>query len=61
MSRSLFLTVCSVLLSCSVTAAAVLTPSTAENRKPMALLLLGSFFVANPALLVAASHCAEND
>jgi|TARA_Y100000022_G_scaffold39419_1_gene32458 hypothetical protein len=61
MSRSLFLVVCSVLLCCSVTAAAVLTPSTAENRKPIGLLLLGSFFFANPALLVAASHCAEND
>lgn len=60
MSRSLFLIVCSVLLCGSVTTAAVLTPSTAENRKPMAFLLLGTFFAANPALLVAASRCAED-
>lgn len=58
-TRSLALTAASVALTLSVTALAVLTPSTEDNRKPMAALILGTFFVASPALLIAAGRASD--
>ena len=58
-TRSLALTAASVALTLSVTVLVVLTPSTQENKKPMAVLLLGTFFVASPALLIAAGRASD--
>jgi len=58
-TKSLLLCTASGILLAAVTALAVLTPATEANKKPMALLLVGTFFGASPALLVAAARADE--
>lgn len=58
-TKSLLLCTASSILLSAVTALAVLTPSTEANKKPMALLIVGTVFGASPALLIAAAK-ADN-
>jgi hypothetical protein len=58
-TKSLSLCFASVVLTVSATVLAVLTPVTDDNRRPMAAFLVGTFFVANPALLIAAGRASD--
>jgi len=58
-SRSLLFSTASLALTASITLLAVLTPATEANKKPMALLLVGTFFVASPALLMASARADD--
>lgn len=50
--RSLLCTTGAAALLIGTVALAVLTPSTEQNKRPMAALILLSTFVASPALLI---------
>ena len=58
-TKALALCAASAALTIAATAAAILTPCTPENRRPMGLMLLGVFFVANPALLIASARADD--
>lgn len=58
-TKSLLLCTASGILLSAVTVLAVLTPSTEANKKPMALLIVGTVFGASPALLVAAAKADD--
>ena len=58
-TKALALCAASAALTIAATAAAILTPCTPENRRPMGLMLLGVFFVASPALLIASARADD--
>jgi len=58
-TRSLGLCAASAALTILATAAAILTPVTPENRRPMGIMLFSVFFVASPALLIASARANE--
>lgn len=58
-TRSLGLCAASATLTILATAAAILTPVTPENRRPMGVMLFGVFFVASPAFLIASARASD--
>ena len=54
--RSLICCVASAAVLTGTVAAAVLIPSTEQNRRPMAALILFSTFIASPALLIVGAR-----
>lgn len=54
--RSLICSTGAAALLIGTVALAVLTPSTEQNKRPMAALILFSTFIASPALLVMGSR-----
>ena len=54
--RSLICCAASSVVLIGTVALAVLTPSTEQNKRPMAALILFSTFVASPALLIVGAR-----
>jgi hypothetical protein len=57
--RSLSLCAASIALTILAITAAILTPVTPENRRPMGVMLFSVFFVASPALLIASARADD--
>lgn len=54
--RSLICSTAAAAVLVGTMALAVLTPSTEENKRPIAALILFSTFIASPALLIAGAR-----